>query len=146
MELRAAVGSGAELLGGPGEASGAETSVGWRRICVFDTLEVSLPCGAAPRVPVRTRGAEACLWGACRALGLSEAPPGRTRAGFWGGRPGGNCSNRSNCSPAALVRGVVHEGRPQGSALGGLQRMCGRTEAGTWHRGPGRWWLKEWLS
>ncbi|XP_023385707.1 nuclear distribution protein nudE-like 1 isoform X2 [Pteropus vampyrus] len=34
--------SGAERLGGPGQASRAETSVGWRRTCAFDTLEAFL--------------------------------------------------------------------------------------------------------
>lgn len=48
MELRTAEWSRAERLGGPGQASGADTSVGWGRTCVFDTSEVSLRCGAAP--------------------------------------------------------------------------------------------------
>lgn len=48
MELRAAEGSGAERLGGPGLAGRAETSVEGRRTCAFDILEVSLRCGAAP--------------------------------------------------------------------------------------------------
>lgn len=64
MELRVAEGSGAERLGGPGQASGAETSVERRRTCVFDILEVSLLCGAAPRGRSRAGGAEAFPWGA----------------------------------------------------------------------------------
>lgn len=42
MELRAAEGSRAERLGGPGQASGAETSAERRRTCAFDTLAAFL--------------------------------------------------------------------------------------------------------
>lgn len=48
MELKAAEGSGAGRLGGPGLASRAETLVERRRTCAFDILEVSLRCEAAP--------------------------------------------------------------------------------------------------
>lgn len=105
-------------------------------------------CRAGPAALRPVPGEPAGPWGCLRP---HWAGPGRAL-----GRPAwGNCSNRSNCSLAALVRGVVHQGRLQGSELEGclqgsevygLQRMCGWTEAGTWHRGPGRWWRKEWLS
>lgn len=105
-------------------------------------------CSEGPEAGRRLRGLpleSLTGWGA-----VSEAPPDRVRAWFWGGQSVGNCTNRSNCPLPALVRGVAHQGRLQGSEPGGFQKMCPRprvgTEAGTWHRGPGRWWRKEWLS
>lgn len=125
MELRTAAGSGAERLGGPGQASGAETSVERWRTCAFDTLEVSLPCGAAPEGAGPGRRRRGLSPRSLPAPGaVSEPPPGWAGPGFWGGQSGANCFNRSNCPLPALVRGVAHLGRLEGSEPGGLRRMC----------------------
>lgn len=79
MELWAAEGSRTEWLGGPGQASGAETSVERRRTCAFDTLKVSGRCGAAPEGAGPGGGAEACPRGS----------PLRPRAGSGPGSGGG---------------------------------------------------------
>ena len=97
MELKAAEGSGAERLGGPGQASGEETSVERRRTCAFDTLEVSLWCGAAPEGAGPSRRRRGLSPGSLPARGLCPRPR-RAGPGFRGDQSGGNCSNRSDCS------------------------------------------------
>lgn len=82
VELRAAEGSRAERLGGPGQASGAETSAERRRTCAFDTLAVSSVRARQPLGSSRAGGAEACPSGSLLGRGpWTQAPPVRAGPG-----------------------------------------------------------------
>lgn len=80
-----------------------------------------------------------------------EAPPGRAGPGLWGRPVRGDCSNRSNCPPphpcppGSEVWPTGRRGCRRGvsPAVGaGAGAGGARTQAGTWHRGPGRWWQR----